>query len=129
MPNGYNSTTGGEGGKEYSKETRKKMSENHPNIIGEKNPNYGNYWTDEQKRIASEKFKGKYSGSKNPMFGIHRYGKNSPRNKYNFICSDNKDYWKDFTKTERQSICVAFGRKKLDTIIYKGIIVTRKIKE
>ena len=36
---------------------------------GEKNPNYGNYWTEEQKRKQSEKMKGRYVGEKNPNYG------------------------------------------------------------
>jgi len=40
-----------------------------PLLIGDKNPNYKKYWNDEQKRIASEKMKGRYNGKNNPMFG------------------------------------------------------------
>lgn len=36
---------------------------------GCKNPNYGNYWTDEQKQKQSEKMKGRYNGDKNPNYG------------------------------------------------------------
>lgn len=39
---------------------------------GEKNPNYGNYWTEEQKRKQSEKMKGRFVGEKNPNYG-HRW--------------------------------------------------------
>jgi group I intron endonuclease len=128
VPNGYNSTTGGEGGKEYSEETKRKMSERHPNVRGKNNPNFGKRWTDKQRKELSDKIIGRYSGSNNPMFGIHRFGENSPRNKYYFICSNDKDYWKDFTKTERQSICRAFGRKKSDKITYKGYTIIREQK-
>lgn len=37
--------------------------------VGSKNPNYGNYWTDEQKRTQSDKMKGRYDGEKNPNYG------------------------------------------------------------
>ena len=37
--------------------------------VGEKNPNYGNYWTDEQKKRQSDKMIGRYVGEKNPNFG------------------------------------------------------------
>lgn len=39
-----------------------------PNYSGEKNSNYGNYWSDEQKKIASDRVKGdgRYVGNKNP---------------------------------------------------------------
>ena len=36
---------------------------------GEKNPNYGNYWTDEQKEALSKKMVGRYDGKKNPNYG------------------------------------------------------------
>lgn len=36
---------------------------------GEKNPNYGNYWTDEQKKNLSNKMTGRYNGEKNPNYG------------------------------------------------------------
>lgn len=36
---------------------------------GDKNPNYGNYWTDEQKQKQSEKMKGRYDGENNPNYG------------------------------------------------------------
>ena len=39
---------------------------------GEKNPNYGNYWTEEQKRKQSEKMKGRFVGEKNANWG-HRW--------------------------------------------------------
>lgn len=35
----------------------------------EKNPNYGNYWTDEQKEALSKKMVGRYDGKKNPNYG------------------------------------------------------------
>lgn len=51
-------------GKYHSEETRQKMRENHADVSGSKNPMYKN-----GHRI---------SGSKNGMFGVHRYGKDSP---------------------------------------------------
>lgn len=38
-------------------------------VEGEKNPNYGNYWTDEQKEALSKKMVGRYDGKKNPNYG------------------------------------------------------------
>ena len=46
-----------------TKEFREKLSSI---TKGEKNGNYGNYWSDEQKKSLSEKRKGVYSGDKNP---------------------------------------------------------------
>jgi hypothetical protein len=37
--------------------------------IGNKNPNFGNFWTEEQKRKQSEKMKGRYYGENNPNYG------------------------------------------------------------
>ena len=37
--------------------------------VGENNPNYGNYWTDEQKKRQSDKMIGRYVGENNPNFG------------------------------------------------------------
>jgi group I intron endonuclease len=45
---------------------------------GKNNPNYGHKWTQEQKEAQSKKLKGKFSGENNPMFGVHRFGKENP---------------------------------------------------
>ena len=37
--------------------------------VGENNPNFGNYWTDEQKKRQSDKMIGRYVGENNPNFG------------------------------------------------------------
>lgn len=37
--------------------------------VGEKNPNYGNYWTLAQKRVMSRKMAGRYKGKNNPNYG------------------------------------------------------------
>ena len=39
------------------------------NVMGEKNPNFGNKWTDEQKEKMRQKMLGRYDGEKNPNFG------------------------------------------------------------
>lgn len=52
---GYNISSGGEGGAS--------------GLYGEKNPNYGNHWTDEMKQRMSEQKKGKMCGKNNPMYG------------------------------------------------------------
>ena len=76
-------------GKHRSKESRKKMSENHRDCSGENNPNYGRTWWDEDtpqekidewKKHISESISGmnnpnygsnKFAGENNPMFGKH----------------------------------------------------------
>lgn len=52
---GYNISSGGESGS--------------AGLYGEKNPNYGHYWTNEQKKRMSEKRKGSCTGDKNPNYG------------------------------------------------------------
>ena len=63
--NGYNETIGGDGVKGWiaSDEFRQKISQI---VSGENNPNYGHYWSDKQKMIASQKRKGTYAGTNNP---------------------------------------------------------------
>lgn len=71
FPQHYNLTEGGGGisGLVFTEESRKKMSQNHPDMSGDKNPNYGNRWTDEQKRDLSKKLSGhtRSQGTKNAM--------------------------------------------------------------
>ena len=62
-------------GKHLSEELRKKMSKLHS---GEKNPFYGKTHTKETLKKISEANKGKLVGEKNPMYGIHRVGKDAP---------------------------------------------------
>ena len=38
----------------------------------------GYHHTEETKQKMSESMKGKYCGENNPMYGVHRYGKNNP---------------------------------------------------
>ena len=63
-PNGYNLTDGGEGLVNPSAETRAKMSVNHPDISGEKNPNYGKKTPPEVCAKISAANKGKPSPQK-----------------------------------------------------------------
>lgn len=37
--------------------------------IGNENPNFGNFWTEEQRKRQSEKMKGRYYGENNPNYG------------------------------------------------------------
>jgi len=52
-----------------SEETKRKVSENHADVSGENNPNYGKHWSEEWKQEQSQKMTGKYIGEKNPFFG------------------------------------------------------------
>ena len=69
---GYNISLGGSGACPCSKETKEKLSKlaKERNMTGENNPNYGNYWSDEQKKIASERTKNLcWTGENNPNYG------------------------------------------------------------
>lgn len=69
-----NQTDGGEGssGIVVSDEFRRKMSEL---VKGEKNPNYGHKWSEEQKEAARQRaLKRNYNGKNNPNYG-HKWSK------------------------------------------------------
>lgn len=63
-PKGYNLTDGGEGLVNPSDETRAKMSANHPDVSGEKNPNFGKKTPPETCAKISVSNKGKHSERK-----------------------------------------------------------------
>ncbi len=72
-PNGYNLTDGGEGLVNPSEETRAKMSANHPDVSGGKNPNYGKKCKPETRAKISASNKGKNKGTKrNPFSARHK---------------------------------------------------------
>jgi hypothetical protein len=56
-------------GKIHSVETRRKISENHADVSGKNNPNYGKPRSDETKQKLSELRKGKFTGEDNPFYG------------------------------------------------------------
>lgn len=54
----------------HNTDYKKKISETlKGKYVGEKNPNYGHYWTDEMKEALSKKMIGRYDGKKNPNYG------------------------------------------------------------
>lgn len=63
-----NKTKGGDGGKGelITNEFRTKMSKI---VRGENNPNYGHYWTEEQREKLREKMIDRYNGENNPNYG------------------------------------------------------------
>lgn len=99
--------------KQHSEESKIKMRENHANYNGTNHPNFGKHHSIESKIKNSNSHKGMFEGEKHPL------------NKYYFYCSDGKDYWKDFTATERHSISLKFRRKQTDIINFKKITITR----
>lgn len=56
-------------GKIVSEETKEKMRQNHANVKGANNPNYGRKFSEEERQRMSLAHKGKQAGNKNPMFG------------------------------------------------------------
>lgn len=86
---GYNICDGGDGstGWKHSEEVKKLISEMASRRVREANPNYGNHWSEEQRRKASEKkmrknlsdetlkkmseTARKRVGEKNPFYGKH----------------------------------------------------------
>lgn len=60
-PNGYNKDAGGYFIR-YSDEAKKRMSENHADVSGEKNPRFGRHCTKETKKLISDRLRGKYTG-------------------------------------------------------------------
>jgi len=78
---GYNIRPGGDSGC-HSDRSKRKMSENHADVSGNKNPMFGKEFTDEHKQKIGEKSRGRYfspesrrkissatSGKRNPMYG------------------------------------------------------------
>lgn len=100
--------------------------ENHPmygtHRFGEKNPNYGNHWTDEQKQKQSERLKGKMAGPNNPMYGVHRYGTDHPRARRVIRLSDLKVYDYGGLAAKDNNICAAticnYCKKQKDFMYY-----------
>lgn len=61
-PNGYNFETGGNKNKHASLKTRIKMSDNHADVSGKNNPNYGKHRSEDIKnRISKSKEKFEYT--------------------------------------------------------------------
>ena len=70
VPNGYNMTDGGDGLVGCTQETRDKMSANHADVKGEKNPRYGKSHSAETKAKISANH-ADIKGEKNPHYGKH----------------------------------------------------------
>lgn len=56
-------------------------------LKGERNPNYGNRWSDDMKNAASERMRGRYGGERNPNYGNR--GEKNPITKH--VCPYDKD--------------------------------------
>ena len=128
---GYNIANGGQGGHiiEWTLERKRKMSLLLKGTnLKENNSFYG------KKHSEQTKKKMRKPKSENAKFNISKNhanvsGENNPKNIYYFKCSQNKDYWKDFTKIERIGINAKFRKHKKDIILYKEIIIERIKKE
>ena len=75
-PHGYNLTSGGSRPKNISEEVREKMRHNNG---GGKNPFFGKKHTAEYKQLMSQLAIGKWTGEKNPKFGVR--GAANPKSK------------------------------------------------
>lgn len=60
-PNGYNLDKGGYF-IEYTDEAKKRMSENHADVSGKKNPRYGARCSEETKKLIADRLRGRYTG-------------------------------------------------------------------
>lgn len=116
-PNGYNATSGGEIGKEYSEETRKKIGENTRNQSEEtrrkRSESAKARCTDEWRKAVSDRMKGKWSGENNPNFGnyakyVERSSKSSLHDSvsrvYPLIGEKNPMYGKKHTDESKEKI-------------------------
>ena len=95
-------------------------------VQGENNPNYGNYWTEEQKENLSKKMKGRYDGENNPNYGNHwsdeqkRHLSEIRKNKkYN---NENHGMAKRIICLETGEIfkCIKYAQQKYKTIYILG---------
>lgn len=80
---------------EQWRDRNKKISESHKgkkgiSRYGKDNPNFNNYWTDEQKQLQREKMKGKFDGEKNPFYGKHHSEKTKRKLGKAVICLTTK---------------------------------------
>jgi group I intron endonuclease len=93
-------------GKHHTKKTKQKMIQHHCDV----------------------------SGKNNPMYGVKRYGNDSPRNKFYYNLSNGLDYWNDLSSHERRMICRKFGRMLVDKIYMSkgslnGVCIQRILKK
>ena len=110
-------------GKRLSEETKKKISQA---LKGHNNT------SKEQIEFLKTNRKGKkHSKETIKKFQIIRkgtnQGENNPQNKWIYIISDGSNYW-ELSKTERSSIKNKFNRQKKLEIIWKNLIIKRKLK-
>lgn len=108
-PNGYNATSGGEIGKEYSEETRKKISEANKNPSEETRKKMSESakarCTEEWKEKMSALHKGLFCGENNPSFGNNRWdGENNPRHIFPLVGEKNPMFGKKHTDEAKQKM-------------------------
>ena len=86
-------------------------------FVGENNPNFGNYWNEEQKDKMRQKMLGRYNGENNPNFG----NKLSNDNK-NKISKKLRDYYDTKEGVEHRNRSAEFMKKlSIDRIGTKWI--------
>lgn len=118
---GYNISLGGGGTYKRSEETKRKLSEQRKGKgIGKDNPNYGNHWSEEQRKIASdrEKEKGTWQGKNNPMYnnGDKIKGGNNPSAR-KIICLETMEIFECI----KEAVNKISGSTRLYEAIKKGV--------
>lgn len=111
-----------------SQETRNKLSEA---LKGEKNPMYGQHHTEETKLLIQSKLKDRVFTEEHKLNMSKNHadfsGENSPVNKWSYILSNGENFFSFYSKNEKIAIRDKFRRKNVDSIVYKGITITRTL--
>ena len=105
-PNGYNLEKGGRGGVP-SEETRRKISQNHRDCSGEKNPFYGKQHSEEVKKKISDTHKGKPSNKKGIPLSEEHKKKLSDKNKGKKLSEETKQKMSEARSGEKNAM---FGK-------------------
>ena len=74
VENGYNISSYSGGAYKRSDETRRKMSENHADLSGEKHPFYGKHHSEESKKKMSESKTGNHNSPTKPVIQFSKDG-------------------------------------------------------
>ncbi len=111
------------------KNTGKKLTEVHKRKIGEANSN--KVFSKEHK----EKIGNSHRGKKRPKETGEKISKSKRGKHYDKCCkyiytlSNNYNFYEFFSVSERHTILNIFNRRKSNAIDYKGIVITRTLKE
>lgn len=102
-----------------SKEHRKNISKvKKEAYVGKNNPNYGNKWSEEQKKKMSFKKKGQRKGIKRPRHSLRMLGQGNPNWQGGITLEEYCEVWKD--KEYKKSIIERDGKECLNPLCYKN---------